>query len=204
MLNDNKETIKCKFCDGNIKPTEAAIYGDCDSCGSTVKLPKQTETKKTESNTSKDKKFEYTLENALHHWTSFPFLDKPKHSIALCIIIILIAYILWELAVGIWQQPLYYVLGIFMLFIGIVPYFVPTRYYFFESGLVVIYPVAKVEKLYSDYGCFYADKNGIMLSTFKRPRRLDAFRGQSIRFSKTKEEREMIIEFLKKKGIKRF
>jgi hypothetical protein len=203
------ESIRCKFCEGSVQAKEGEVYGDCDSCGSTVKLPnvtkkKESESKEKESSNVKGKKFEYVLEEALYHWTSFPFIDKPKHSVALCLIIILITYILWELAVGIWQQPLYYVLGVFMLFIGIVPYFVPTRYYFFEKGLVVIYPIAKVEKLYSDYGCFYADKNGIMLSTFKRPRRLDAFRGQSIRFSKTKEEREAIIELLKDKEMKRF
>jgi hypothetical protein len=192
-----------------VQKREDGVYGDCDTCGSTVKLPKEIEkketvTKEAESSNTKGKKFEYVLEDAIYRWTSFPLLDKPKHSVALCLIIIIVTYILWELAIGIWQQPLYYMLGVFMLFIGIVPYFVPTRYYFFESGLVVIYPIAKVEKLYTDYGCFYADKNGIMLSTFKRPRRLDAFRGQSIRYSKTREEREGIIEFLKEKGVKRF
>jgi len=153
---------------------------------------------------SNNKKFEYDIEKALHHWTSFPFVDRPKHSVFVCLTVVLMAYILWELAVVTWEQPLFYILGIMILFIGLAPYFVPTRYYFFEEGLLVQYPILKVEKLYKDFGCFYVDKSGIMLSTFKLPRRLDAFRGQSIRFSKTREEREAIIEFLKAKVGKRY
>jgi hypothetical protein len=39
------DTIKCKFCDGNIQATEGTIYGDCDTCGSTVKLSEVLEKK---------------------------------------------------------------------------------------------------------------------------------------------------------------
>lgn len=141
---------------------------------------------------------------AVLEWSSFPFMDRPKHSFLLCLMILLITYILWELAVVKWDQPLYYVLGLLIFFIGIVPYFIPTRYYFFDEGFMVQYPLVKVEKLYSEYLCFYSDKLGIMLSTFKRPRRLDAFRGQSVRFSKTAKEKEEIIKLLKEKVGKQY
>jgi len=142
---------------------------------------------------------DYDKETALYHWTSFPFVDTPWKSVMLCAVIGLVAYILWQLTVVKWEQPLYYVLGILMLMIGIMPYFIPTSYYFFEDGLLVQYPLIKVVKKYSDFGCFYADKLGIMLSTYKMPRRMDTFRGQSIRFSKTASERAEILEFLRGK-----
>jgi hypothetical protein len=143
-------------------------------------------------------------DKALFHWKSFPLLDKPKMSILVFSVIIFVAWILWQLAIVQWDQPLYYILGIVILFLGIFPYFVPTEYYFFENDILVQYPIIKIEKKYSDFGCFYVDKNGIMLSTFKRPRRLDSFRGQSIRFSKTQKERNEIIPFLKEKIGKQF
>ena len=136
---------------------------------------------------------------ALYYWTSFPVIDQPKKSILVGLVVIITAYILWQLAIVEWDQPLYYVLGILILFISLAPYFVPTSYYFFEEGFLVQYPYVKIEKLYSEYGCFYADKMGFMLSTFKTPRRMDAFRGQSIRFSKTKGEKEEIMRFLEGK-----
>ncbi|RLC48951.1 MAG: hypothetical protein DRZ79_06615, partial [Candidatus Cloacimonadota bacterium] len=66
------------------------------------------------------------------------------------------------------------------------------------------YFIIKVEKKYSDFRCYYADKKGVMLGTFSRPRRLDNFRGQSIRFSKTQEEKERLFKLLDEKIGKRF
>jgi len=144
---------------------------------------------------------DYDKETALYHWTSFPFYDTPWRSVALCVLIAFVAYILWQITVVSWEQPLYYVLGILMLCIALMPYFIPTSYYFFEAGFLVQYPLIKVVKKYTDYGCFYADKLGIMLSTYKMPRRMDTFRGQSIRFSKTASERAEVLEFLRSRGI---
>jgi hypothetical protein len=202
-------TNKCKFCGENALVIEDTLYVNCDSCKSTIKMDSKKESneiikEKQNSLMTQGKKFEYDINKPIYHWASFPFVDKPKHTIVLCLIIFIITYLLWELTVNKWQQPLYYFLGIFMLFIGIVPYFVPTRYYFFEDGIVILYPIAKIEKLYSSFGCFYIDKHGIMLSSFKQPRRLDSFRGQSIRFSKTADERESIIMFLKEKVGKQY
>ena len=146
-----------------------------------------------------EKDLNFNKDEALYTWTSFPFVDRPIHSVALCMIITLVAYILWQLTIVQWDAPLYYFLGVFILLIGIMPYFIPTTYYFFEKGLLIQYPIVKIEKLYTEFGCFYTDKMGIMLSTYKKPRRMDTFRGQSIRFSKTQSERQEIISFLKEK-----
>jgi len=141
----------------------------------------------------------FSKDRALYSWISFPVVDQPKKSILVVFIIVFITYILWELAIVKWDQPLYYILGILVLFISLIPYFVPTSYYFFEEGFLVQYPFVKIEKLYAEYGCLYTDKLGIMLSTYKQPRRMDSFRGQSIRFSKTRSEKEEILVFLKEK-----
>jgi hypothetical protein len=103
-----------------------------------------------------------------------------------------------------YPQPLLFLLGMIILFAGIMPYLVPTQYYFYENDLKVQYLFIKVEKKYTDFGCFYTDKMGVMLCTFKMPRRLDRFRGQSIRFSKSQTEREEIIAFLKEKIGKQY
>ena len=78
-------------------------------------------------------------------------------------------------------------------------YFIPTRYEFYEYKILVWYAGIKIEKRYSDFKCYYADKKGVMLGTFMRPRRLDSFRGQSLRYSKTKKEKEQLLELLEQK-----
>ena len=140
----------------------------------------------------------------LYSWTSFPLIDRPTKSILLFLIIIFVTYYLYQQAIVRWEQPLFYVLGILIFFGSLTPYFVPTSYFFYEDRVIVKYPIIKIEKAYKEYGCFYVDKMGIMLSTFKQPRRLDAFRGQSIRFSKTASEKDDIIKFLQEKIGKQY
>jgi hypothetical protein len=62
----------------------------------------------------------------------------------------------------------------------------------------------KVQRPYKDFGCFYSDKHGVMLSTFKAPRRLDPFRGMSIRYSKDQLEKKELLDFLAIKIGKRY
>ncbi len=137
-------------------------------------------------------------------WVSFPAREYPRTTALLVLFIIMMAVILWQITVVHWQMPLFYVLGCLILFIGIIPYFVATKYEFYYDGLKVLYPFVTVEKKYSDFGCFYMDKKGVMLSTFKMPRRLDPFRGQSIRFTRNKAEKEELIKLLTEKIGKQF
>ena len=143
-------------------------------------------------------------EISLYSWTSFPLIDTPVKTVILSLVVIFITVLLWQLTVVTWDQPLFYVLGMLILLLSLMPYFVPTTYFFYEDRFLVKYPFFKIEKPYSEYGCFYVDKLGIMLSTFKKPRKLDAFRGQSIRFSKTASERDEIISFLANKIGKQY
>lgn len=140
----------------------------------------------------------------LLNWTSHPLRDYPKNSVILILFILIIAVSLWKIAVVEWQMPIFYILGLIIFVLSFSVYFIPTEYSFFEDKIVIIYWFYKVEKKYSDFGCFYADKKGVMLSTFKMPRRLDAFRGLNIRFSHSKEEKEKLFAILKEKIGNRF
>lgn len=132
-------------------------------------------------------------------WTSHPFIDFPITSIFLVIFLIVLAVILWHVAIVIWDMPLFYYLGFTIFVISMITYFIPTRYEFYETKIVIYYAMIKVERHYSDFKCFYSDKKGIMLGTFMKPRKLDGFRGQSIRFSKHQIEKEDLIKLLEQK-----
>lgn len=132
-------------------------------------------------------------------WTSHPLLDYPGKSIILFIFIIVLAVSLWRIAVIDWEMPLFYYLGLLIFLISLAPYFIPTRYEFWDDKIVIYYWLVRVERRYSDYKSFYKDKKGVMLSTFKMHRRLDAFRGLNIRFSKTGEEKEEFFKLLAEK-----
>ncbi len=132
-------------------------------------------------------------------WTSHPLKDYPLTSLVLIVFIILLSAALWQIAVVSWEMPLFFYLGMGIFFFSLITYFIPTRYEFYEDNIVIYYFFVRIEREYSDFGCFYTDKKGVMLSTFKAPRRLDAFRGQSIRFSKSRSEKDELLKLLELK-----
>lgn len=144
------------------------------------------------------------LPEPLLTWRSWPFVERPKSSALLLAFLAFLAWFLWNLAVNQWQQPWFYFLGTLLVLGNLLPYFIPTTYYLYEYEIVVYYLFLKITRRYADFGCFYGDKRGIMLSTFKLPRRLDPFRGQSLRFSKTQAEKEQLIEILQRKIGKQY
>ncbi len=137
-------------------------------------------------------------------WRSWPFMERPKTSVLLMAFLIFLAWFLWNLAVKQWQQPWFYLLGMLLVLGNLLPYFIPTTYYLYEYEIVIYYLFLKITRRYTDFGCFYSDKRGMTLSTFKLPRRLDAFRGQSLRYSKSQAEKEQLTEILTRKIGKQY
>ena len=137
-------------------------------------------------------------------WKSWPFVERPWTSIILVIFLILLSLLLYRITVFGWQQPFYYFLGMILVLGNLLPYFIVTEYELYEDKVQVRYLFIKFSRPYTDFGCFYEDKHGIMLSTFKMPRRLDPFRGLSLRFSSDKKEREKLLEILMQKIGKKY
>lgn len=137
-------------------------------------------------------------------WKSWPFVERPRTSIALLLFLILLALLLWHITVIIWEAPLFYYIGMILVLTNLLPWFIPTEYELDHTGIQVKYLFIKITRNYADFGCFYQDKRGIMLSTFKMPRRLDPFRGQSLRFSGSRAEVEALNAILLEKIGKKY
>lgn len=75
-------------------------------------------------------------------------------------------------------------------------YFVPFRYEFYEHELVVSAPFYRLTKPWSDFRSFYVDSNGVLLSPFAKPSRLENFRGIYVRFG---ANRSGVVDFIKNK-----
>jgi hypothetical protein len=140
----------------------------------------------------------------LLEWSSHPFVERPITSLLLILFLILLFYILWQLVVVQWGYPLFFIGGLILIIVQLLPYFTKTKYKIYDDRIIIQYLIIKVERRFSDFGCFYADKRGIMLSTFKSPKRLDVFRGQSLRFSVIQIERDKIVEILENKVGKNY
>lgn len=146
----------------------------------------------------KEQKDEIKDSNILS-WNSFPFIERPITSIILVAFIIAITIYLWFISVEKWEMPLFYFVFVLLFTLELLPYFIPTTYKIYEDYIEIRYAFVKVEKKFNMFGCYYADKRGVLLSTFTKPSRLDRFRGQSLRFSKSKNEKDELFSILDKK-----
>jgi len=132
-------------------------------------------------------------------WTSYPLMDFPLTSLLLILFVGILSILMWKITVINWHMPIFFYLGMGLFLLSLITYFIPTTYELYEDKIVIYYWLIKVDRQYNQFGCYYTDKKGIMLSTFKMPRKLDPFRGLSLRFSKTKQEKENLLKILEDK-----
>ncbi len=88
------------------------------------------------------------------------------------------------------------VLGLVLLALSLLPFFLRTKYEFNEEGFVVKKPYSRVRKEWSSFRSYYTDKNGVLLSPFAKPSRLENFRGVYIMFG---DEKKAVLEFIEMK-----
>ena len=132
-------------------------------------------------------------------WKSWPFAERPLSSSLLIAFLLFLNFFLYRLAIVEWSMPFFYIAGWVLVVGNLLPYFIITEYDLYDHEIRIRYIFIKVKRPWTDFGCFYKDKRGVMLSTFKLPRRLDPFRGLSLRFSKTGAELPALLEILREK-----
>lgn len=132
-------------------------------------------------------------------WTSHPFKEFVITSILLSVFMVVLGIGLWYLTVTLWDMPIFYYIGVLVFFFSLISYFIPTRYELYDTKIIIFYWIIKTERHYSDFKCYYSDKKGVMLSTFNRPRRLDPFRGLSLRFTRRADEKIELFKILDQK-----
>lgn len=88
------------------------------------------------------------------------------------------------------------ILGSLILFGSMAGFYFPTRYYFFEEHFVVKTRVQALKKEWKLFRSYYPDKNGVLLSPFVHPSRLENFRGLYIKFA---GNRDRVMEIVRSK-----
>jgi hypothetical protein len=67
-------------------------------------------------------------------------------------------------------------------------FYTRTRYQFYDDHFTVATTFQETEKSWSQYRSYYPDRNGVLLSPFLRPTRLENFRGIYIKFNGNKDD----------------
>ncbi len=117
-------------------------------------------------------------------WVVHPFKRNKKKTVFLILFLILVwGLVYWStLSLG------YLLLAVFVLMASLSAYFFPTTYEMTDQKITVKYIATRKEKTWDTFRSFYADKNGVFLSPFPKPSRMENFRGLYVRYNDNKEE----------------
>ncbi len=126
-------------------------------------------------------------------WHSYPVRENRKK--ALLAVFFLLFF---------WSS-IYFTLGLFWLLISllllggsVLPFFTVTRYKLDGEGVTVKKPFYTIRRGWGHFRSYYPDGNGILLSPFSEPSRLENFRGLYIRYPIQEDQKEKILKFLMK------
>jgi hypothetical protein len=87
-------------------------------------------------------------------------------------------------------------LAIVILFGSLTGFYFPTRYYFYDDHVLIKTTIQALRKDWSLFRSYYPDRNGVLLSPFSHPTRLENFRGTYVKFERN---RDRVMEIVRSK-----
>ncbi len=150
-------------------------------------LPTGSKTPKTE----KKKDDEAQDDGPVLEWVCHPAKKNLIRTVAVSLFIMVLVVIVYYMTYSIW----FAILGFAILTGSLAAFYFPTRYKLTEREIVVKSTIQTNKRKWSQYRSCYPDKNGVLLSPFLRPSRLENFRGLYIRFWNNRDE---VMAFVKK------
>ena len=125
-------------------------------------------------------------------WRVHPLRENWTRSILL----LLFLFLLYLGIYWLFQSAFITLLSAIFVTSSLYRYFVPYRYELYENQLVVAAPLYRLTKSWDTFRSFYVDNNGVLLSPFVKPSRLENFRGVYVRFGKNRSE---VLDFIREK-----
>ena len=126
-------------------------------------------------------------------WTVHPIVENWRKSVLLGLFL---ALLLFGIYLGF--QSIYVALLSGIVLLGsLYKYFLPFHHQCEADRLIITSCCYRLERSWETFRSFYVDANGVLLSPFARPTRLENFRGVYVRFGKhTPEE---VVDFITRK-----
>ena len=126
-------------------------------------------------------------------WTVHPIVENWRKSVLLGLFL---ALLLFGIYLG-FQSIYVALLSGIVLLSSLYKYFLPFHHQCEADRLIITSCCYKLERSWETFRSFYVDANGVLLSPFARPTRLENFRGVYVRFGKhTPEE---VVDFITRK-----
>jgi hypothetical protein len=131
-------------------------------------------------------------EKTVLKWRSHPV----KKKISISVLVVLFLFLVWLVVYVATSSFLLTGLSVVIMLGSMSSFFLPTRYELNQKEVRIHYLLAKREREWSAFKSFYVDKNGVLLSPFPKPSRLENFRGIYLRFDRNKDQ---VVDFVESK-----
>ena len=126
-------------------------------------------------------------------WTVHPLVENRRKSVLLGLFLALLLFgIYWG-----FQSVSVALLSAIFLLGSLYKYFLPFHHQCEADKLIITSCCYRLERSWATFRSFYVDANGVLLSPFVRPTRLENFRGVYVRFGKHTPEK--VIDFITSK-----
>ncbi len=123
-------------------------------------------------------------EKILLTWVSHPAKARPVVTGLVVIFLTILVALVYSMTTSL----VFTVIAAVVLWGSLAQYFLPTRFELTDRGVKVRYTISGVAKEWKLFRSYYVDKNGVLLSPFVRPSRLENFRGLYVRFAGNKDD----------------
>jgi len=122
-------------------------------------------------------------------WICHPAKIKKKAAVLAILSVVAILVIVYLAT----HSPYMVFLAVLLFTGSLSTFFFPTRYEIDRNEIRVKYLFTSVRKDMTAFRSYYPDKNGVLLSPFPRPSRLENFRGLYVRYHQNKTEVDAFI-----------
>ncbi|UCD63319.1 MAG: hypothetical protein JSW34_11300 [Candidatus Zixiibacteriota bacterium] len=123
-------------------------------------------------------------------WTTHPMKRKPLAAVLVTLFILVVGFLVFVTT----ESKTFGTLALVVLFLSLAKFYMPTRYRLTDRRITVKTTTQTIHKTWSQFRSFYPDNNGVLLSPFISPSRLESFRGIYLIFSGNKDE---VIDFVR-------
>lgn len=144
----------------------------------------------------KNKKLENTeapKEKPIYEWVFFPARANWFVTILVSIFLFCLLVIVYWLT----ASRFFTIIGAVVLLASMRSFYFPTTYQLYEDKVKVTHTVSSISKNWSLYRSVFPERNGVFISTFTRPSRLENFRGLFLRYGDG--DRDKILEIVQSK-----
>lgn len=124
-------------------------------------------------------------------WTCHPVKNRTLVSVMVTLFVIfIVTYVYYS-----FESVGFALLAFIVLSLSLARFYFPTHYRLSDKGVTIKTPTQTISKQWSEYRSYYPDKNGVLLSPFAEPSRLENFRGIFLMYGGKRDE---IISFIGK------